>query len=411
MGSANIAVSVTDASKKFRLYHERSFSLKEILSGKRFARYDELWALRDVTLEIDQGSTFGLIGPNGSGKSTLLRLIAGIHPPTSGTVKTRGRVAALLELGAGFHPELTGRENIYLNGAIMGLTRREVGRVFDQIVEFSGLKGFIDSPVKIYSSGMYVRLGFSVAVNLDPEILLIDEILAVGDEEFRRKSLDHVYKLRATGTTIVLVSHSLEAVQTMCERVAWFDHGQLVEEGPSAQVVDHYLENVDREEAARLSDIAETSTSPPSGRGKEIEVRGVEFLDDRGEPAIVIRTGRTMSVRVRYHALSRHENATFVIDLFHENGTHVAQLDSSLSGFASGGIEGEGYLDCRIEEVPLLAGTYLVSVRVSDVNQLRTFDRKEKAYVLHVQAPRSAMGQGMVELNGTWNGPIVSSSM
>ena len=249
------AVSLRGVSKKFRLYRERADTMKSRFVQRNRARYQELWAVNDVSLDVPRGTTFGFIGHNGSGKSTLLKLIAGVHPPTTGTVMARGRVSSLIELGAGFHPELTGRENVYLNGAILGLTRKEINRVFDDIVAFSELQDFIDSPVKVYSSGMYVRLGFSVAVNLDPDILMVDEVIAVGDEEFQRRCFEHIEHLRRRGTTIVLVSHDMHTVRRLCESAAWLDHGRLKKMGPAHVVVEDYL--------ASLRDQDRPSTASP----------------------------------------------------------------------------------------------------------------------------------------------------
>ena len=198
------------------------------------------------------GSTYGLIGSNGSGKSTLLKLMANIHRPTSGTITHTGRISALLELGAGFHPELSGRDNVYLNGSILGMTRKQVDAAMDAIIDFSGIEEFIDTPVKVYSSGMYVRLGFSIAVNLDPEILIIDEIIAVGDEEFQRRCFDYLYELRKRGVTIIFVSHSLPLVQTLCDRAAWIEKGVLRAEGSALEVVDEYISTVNKAERVRL---------------------------------------------------------------------------------------------------------------------------------------------------------------
>ena len=235
------AVEVSEVSKQFRLELNRPTSVKEAVL--RFGRRDvrHLWALRDVSITIEKGSFFGLVGQNGSGKSTLLRLMAGIHRPTSGRIAARGRLSALLELGSGFHPELTGRENVFLNGAMLGLGRREMAAAMDDIVTFSGVGDQIDAPVKIYSSGMYMRLGFSVAVNVEPEILLVDEVIAVGDEEFQQRCLEHMASLRSGGTTIVLVSHDTALVRKLCDRVGWLDGGQLREVGDPDRVVDAYL--------------------------------------------------------------------------------------------------------------------------------------------------------------------------
>ncbi len=238
-------ITVSGVSKRFRLERNRPSSLKEaILRLGRNKDVDDFWVLRDVDFHIEPGTFFGLIGHNGSGKSTLLRLMANIHRPTAGEITTEGRMSALLELGSGFHPDLTGRENVFLNGAMLGLTRRHMADAMDDIIEFSGIGDFIDEPVKIYSSGMYVRLGFAVAVNVDPEILLVDEVIAVGDEEFQRRCMDHMNRRRERGTTIVLVSHNAALMRSLCDRVGWLDHGQLLELGDADHVIDAYLEHV-----------------------------------------------------------------------------------------------------------------------------------------------------------------------
>jgi ABC-2 type transport system ATP-binding protein/lipopolysaccharide transport system ATP-binding protein len=244
MNSAT-AIRVSEVSKKFRLERDRPSSVKEaVLRFGRRRDVSDFWVLRDVDLEIAAGSFFGLIGHNGSGKSTLLRLIAGIHRPTRGEITTRGRLSALLELGSGFHPDLTGRENVFLNGAMLGMTRAQMSGAMDEIIDFSGIGDFIDSQVKIYSSGMYVRLGFAVAVNVNPEILLVDEVIAVGDQEFQGRCMEHMNKLLAGGTTIVLVSHSSQLVIDLCDTVGWLDHGRMLEIGDSQTVVDSYLAHV-----------------------------------------------------------------------------------------------------------------------------------------------------------------------
>ena len=239
------SISVSNVSKRFRLERNRPSSIKEAML--RFGRgndKDDFWVLRDISLEVEPGSFFGLIGHNGSGKSTLLRLMANIHRPTQGSITTEGRLSALLELGSGFHPDLTGRENVYLNGAMLGLSRKHMHAAMDQIIEFSGIGDFIDEPVKIYSSGMYVRLGFAVAVNVDPEILLVDEVIAVGDEEFQRRCMNHMNMLRERGTTILLVSHNAALMRNQCDTVGWLDHGRLMELGEPETVVQTYLDHV-----------------------------------------------------------------------------------------------------------------------------------------------------------------------
>ena len=234
------AVSVEGVSKRFRMYRERNQSLKAALMRGKRASFEEFWALRDVSFEIPEGSTFGLIGENGSGKSTLLKCIAKILQPDEGTVTARGRLAALLELGSGFHPELSGRENVYLNGSILGLRRKELEAKFDEIVDFAGIGEFIDQPVKNYSSGMYVRLGFAIAINIDPEILLVDEILAVGDTSFQQKCFERIENFQESGKTILLVSHAMGQIEKHCDHAILLEQGAVMAEGSPSEVIEVY---------------------------------------------------------------------------------------------------------------------------------------------------------------------------
>jgi len=238
------AIVVEGVSKRFRLYKERNSTLKSALMRRRRAVFEEFWAVRDVSFEVPRGSTFGIIGRNGSGKSTLLKMLARILHPDGGSIVMNGRSAALLEVGSGFHPELSGRENVYLNGSILGMSRREVEARFDEIVDFAGVRTFIDQPVKNYSSGMYVRLGFAVAVNVRPDILVVDEVLAVGDAAFKAKSAAKFKEFMADGRTIVLVSHSMGQVKDLCDTVAWLDAGRVRQVGPAAEVVAAYEQAV-----------------------------------------------------------------------------------------------------------------------------------------------------------------------
>lgn len=239
------AVRVDEVSKRFRLYHERNQTLKSAILRGRTSKHEDFWALRDVSFDVAAGETHGLIGANGSGKSTLLKCLAKIYWPTSGTIEYQGRMASLLEVGSGFHLELSGRENIYLNGSILGMSRKEIDSKFDEIVEFSGVERFLDQPVKNYSSGMYVRLGFSIAINVNPDILVVDEVLSVGDEEFQRRSFQKFRELKKQGKTIILVTHAMAVVRDLCESVTWLSHGALQQSGPTERVVDSYLKSID----------------------------------------------------------------------------------------------------------------------------------------------------------------------
>lgn len=241
------AVSFRGVSKRFTLHHERPRTLQELtigLFGGDRGRSEELWALKEIDFEVEEGESLGIIGPNGAGKSTILKLVAGIMRPTSGEITIRGKVSPLLELGAGFHHDLTGRENIYLNAALLGISEGETKAKFHEIVEFSELERFIDAPLKHYSSGMYMRLGFAVAVYVDPAVLLIDEVLAVGDEAFQRKCLAKIEEFQKEDRTIIFVSHALSTVAEMCHRALWLDQGRIRAMGSADRVVEEYLESV-----------------------------------------------------------------------------------------------------------------------------------------------------------------------
>ena len=241
---SDIAVSVDHVTKNFRMYRERNQSLKSAIMRGRTSVHDNFLALDDVSFDVPAGSTFGLIGSNGSGKSTLLKCLANIYYPNKGSITHFGKIAAMLEVGSGFHAELSGRENIFLNGSILGMSKKEVTRKFDEIVDFSGVEQFIDQPVKNYSSGMYVRLGFAIAINVDPDILVVDEVLAVGDAEFQEKCFRKFGDFRAAGKTVILVSHSMETVQNMCDHAAWLSHGELQKVGPAESTIAAYISSL-----------------------------------------------------------------------------------------------------------------------------------------------------------------------
>src|SRR5919106_6448232 len=280
LASAVDAIEIDGVSKRFRLFRQKPSSLKQRVLTAR-SRADELWALHDVSFDVREGTTFGLIGHNGSGKTTLLKCIAGILRPTSGTIRQRGRLAALLELGAGFHPELTGRENVYLNASFLGLSRRDTDLVYDAIVAFSELEGFMDSQVKFYSSGMLVRLGFSVAVHVDPAILLVDEVLAVGDEAFQRRCLERVEQFQREGRTIVFVTHVPDLVVRVCDRAVLLDHGRIASAGDSREVVRDFRRLMSRTDVAYAWDEGT----------KEIEIVSAEIFGAGGAGVEVFHPG------------------------------------------------------------------------------------------------------------------------
>jgi ABC-type polysaccharide/polyol phosphate transport system ATPase subunit len=387
------AISARDVAKLYRRHAHRNQlrTLKSaLLTGSLLSdlRPEETFtALEDVSFEVRKGSTFGVIGENGSGKSTLLKLVAGITKPTRGTLAVEGRVSALIELGAGFHPEISGRENVAINGVMLGLTRKEIDRRFDEIVEFAELRDFIDDPVKTYSSGMYMRLGFAVAIHVEPDVLLIDEVLAVGDEAFTRKCLDKIAEFRRRGRTILFVTHTLGLVEKMCDEALWLRHGRPAGRGDPKRVIDSYLTHVAEGEEGRLrashaaalgagvSDAAEAPALPAAGGtapgyragrwgGREVEIRDVRFVDARGHARHVFVPGETVTLALRLHAGRPVEDFVFGVGLFSAEGTNVYGTNTDIEGYVPRRIEGDAEVTLELCDLSLVEGTYLLDVAV-----------------------------------------------
>jgi len=407
--SSDVAVSLDGLGKKFRLTHDRNWTLKATMLAGHRTRYEEFWALRDLSLEVEHGQTFGIIGGNGSGKSTLLKVLAGILRPDEGTATVDGRLSALLELGAGFHPELTGRENVYLNGAILGFTAREIRRRFDDIVGFAELDRFIDEPVRNYSSGMYVRLGFSVAIHVEPEVLLVDEVLAVGDLTFQKRCLERFAQLKAEGRTIIVVSHDLDMVGWLCERTAWIQQGVLRALGPSSEVIDRFTIGADP-----------TATAVDAGDGGRPTferlspgdlVKSVALVDPNGHPSDAVGSGRQVSIRVRYDGQAAGEPVTVALGLYRADGTHVASINSGATtrGLARFSQTPDGEATVELVEVdyvvpalPVQPGTYELSVALHDASMRRVLERH--THILRFEVSPSGIDpqNGLVALGGTW---------
>ncbi|MEE1566064.1 MAG: ABC transporter ATP-binding protein, partial [Acidimicrobiales bacterium] len=362
-------------------------------------RYEEFWALRDVSFDIPHGSTFGIIGGNGSGKSTLLKVLAGILRADEGTASANGRLSALLELGAGFHPELTGRENIYLNGAILGFTARDIRQRFDDIVGFAELDQFIDEPVRNYSSGMYVRLGFSVAIHVEPEILLVDEVLAVGDHTFQRRCLDRFDRLRDEGRTIVVVSHDLDMIGWLCERTAWINSGSLAALGPSGEVIEAFVAG---SEGAPDSGPAGAGLLSLSGLGPNDLVRSVDLLDPNGQPLPSATSGGPVTFRVRYDASRVGEAAIVALGLYRADGTHVTSINSGASS-AAAGADGVVEVDYHLPALPVQPGTYELSIALHDTTMKKVFERHTHLVRFSVEPGGGDHQTGLVALGGTWH--------
>jgi len=394
-----LAVQITDVGKRFMRNAERRNSIKERIVRGRARRADDFWAVRNVSLDIPRGSVYGLIGHNGSGKSTLLKMIGGIYRPTEGTITSDGRIASLIELGAGFHPEMTGRENIGLNGSILGLPRKEIAAVTDEIIEFSGLREFIDDPVKHYSSGMYVRLGFAVAVHMKPDVLLVDEVLAVGDEEFQRKCFDHLYSLRKAGKTIIVVSHGLGQLEALCDEVAWLERGTLLEVGEPTDVVASYLKRVNAEESARSP--LPTALRPQDHEGgvrSALRVTSVQIADLEGRPINHAETGTTFAIRVGIAATEQVLGPNVRIALQHETGPLVTMIGNHRLGFDLGYVEGEHVVEVDVIDNPLLPGRYRVHVDVFDHTGSKLLDSWNDAAEFPVRSASGEIGQGFVQL-------------
>lgn len=392
----DVAIAVHEVSKKFRLYHERNQYLKTaLLRGKR-ARYEDFWAVDNVSFEVESGSTFGIVGANGSGKSTLLKCVAGILFPEKGTITNRGRTAALLELGSGFHPDLSGRENIFLNGALLGLTRGELSKKFDEIVDFAGLDDFIDTPVKNYSSGMAVRLGFAVAINVDPDILIIDEVLAVGDASFQQKCYQKIESFRRDGKTILFVSHGMSDVTNLCSQVLWLEKGRARAIGRSIDVASDYL-------GASHNTIHKTNeTSGERWGNNEYTIDRVEILGSNGEVTDLVHTSQAMTVRIHYQKNAAVKDVIAGLRINHLHGTQVFATNSRRRDTSLGDFGSTGYVDLHIPQVPMLSGTYQISVDLSDSSELYTYDHWGQCATFDVLQGH-VQDEGLVTIESYWS--------
>jgi ABC-type polysaccharide/polyol phosphate transport system ATPase subunit len=394
-----LAIEATGVTKIYRRFsNRRQFAtLKSALLKGTMLRDlspDETFAaVRNVSFAVPPGTTYGIIGRNGSGKSTMLKLVAGITKPTDGTVRVQGRISALIELGAGFHPEISGRENVFINGIMLGLTKREITRRFDEIVEFAELKDFIDAPVKTYSSGMYMRLGFAVAINVDPDVLLIDEVLAVGDEAFTHKCLDKFAEFRRRGKTILLVTHSLNLVEKFCDDVLWLDSGRIRGEGDPRRVVSAYITDVATTEEKNLAagdarardrvahaaptpaeapgDARAGAAEPPAdmfsaseGRwgSREVEIVDVRLLGADGTPKQVYQSGDAATIRMTVRAHQPVEEVVFGVGVFNADGVCCYGTNTDIEDLEIAPFSGDQTLTFRVESLAMVEGTYKLDV-------------------------------------------------
>ena len=437
------AIELVNASKVYRRFaHRKQFAtLKSALLTRSLVRDlnpDETFpALNNVTVSVPRGQTLGVIGRNGSGKSTLLKLVAGITKPTSGTVTVNGRISALIELGAGFHPEISGRENVFINGIMLGLTKREVTRRFDEIVDFAELKEFIDAPVKTYSSGMYMRLGFAVAIHVDPEVLLVDEVLAVGDEGFTHKCLDKFAEFKRRGKTILLVTHSLGLVEKFCDEALWMDAGRTKLQGDPKRVVGAYITDVEKSEekhlaaadakareaaatispdepAAVLPDSPlETATAPADmfrateGRwgSREIEITDVQLLDEKGAAGHVFHTGRPMTVAIAVRAPLPMDDFVVGIGIFNAEGVCCYGTNTSIEQLRAVKLHGDAVARFSVRSLDLVEGTYKLDVAVHKFDGY-PFDYHRLLYTFRVKSRTKDVGIYRPDHEWSFSGPI-----
>ena len=390
------AIRVDSLWKNFRLYHERNRYLKAAMLRGRRARYEEFWALQDVSLTVAKGATVGVIGSNGSGKTTLLKCLTGIYTPERGSVHIEGNVAALLELGAGFHAELSGTENIYLNGSILGMSKKEIDNKFDSIVEFAGLEQFIDTPVKNFSSGMVVRLGFSIATHVEPEVLLIDEILAVGDQAFQRKSTEKIEQFRRDGRTILVVSHSLGLVQQLCDTAVWLEKGHVKMTGPASDVISEYTGttygNFAREDA---------SSKTRWGSG-EAQITQVTTLDASEQPIDTLSSGDEFRLRLELNSHVRIESPVLRVQMETMSGELVWSTTTQRGTATLRVLDGPAVAMLQIPSLPLADGTYYVSVSITDATGATEFDHCQHWAKIHVVGGQPNDG-GVVALPSSWS--------
>jgi ABC-type polysaccharide/polyol phosphate transport system ATPase subunit len=393
---SDVVLEVDHLTKMFRIHRERANSLKQRLAAKGRNRFDEFVALDDVTFDVGEGEVFGVIGHNGSGKSTLLKCMAGILQPNQGSVRVHRRMSALLELGAGFHPELSGRENVFLNAAILGMGRRDIANRFDEIVEFSGLERFIDQPVKTYSSGMYVRLAFSVAINVDPRLLIIDEVLAVGDVTFQQRCLEKFVEFRNDGRTIVLVTHDLASVRNMCDRAIWLKHGRVSGEGDPTRLVEEYTDNM-------LGSSPQGETARTRRGSGELIINSVEmFVGDSQDPVTRCQTGDTVRFRLSYTAGKAIQRPVFSLVIDSLGGATVSAPCTRDVGLIPDSVDGDGWIDVVMSDISLLPGTYDVHTFIHDFNRQHEYDHLRLASRFDVTTGKPYESSGFVTLRPEW---------
>lgn len=416
-------IEVKNLTKRFKIYFDKGSSFKERLLFQNRRRFEERLVLDDISLRVKRGESIGIIGENGCGKSTLLKLLSRILYPDSGSVTMRGRVSALIELGAGFHPDMSGRENIYTNASIFGLTKAEIDARLQQIIDFSELGDYIDNPVRTYSSGMYMRLAFSVAINVDADILLVDEILAVGDAAFQAKCFRRLREIKASGVTIVIVSHSLTQVEQFCDRAFWICDGKIRAEGAPRDVNPAYLaymgeragksaesaaENVKASdenategspECEAASDAAPAADPDTRWGDKAAEILSAVLKNSRGEKSAVFATGEQATLEIRYRAKQRIDEAVCGIAVFRSDDLHCYGTNTLLDRAGGVVLEGEGTITLTLSSIPLLPGEYTLDLALHAADGF-AYDYWRRALSLTVYS--DVQDVGILRIPHTW---------
>ena len=400
-------ITFRDVSKRFTFSRDQPQSvLESVISAFHLQRgrrsQQNLWAIQNVSFDVLPGQSLGIIGRNGSGKSTLLKLMARILRPSSGQVMVRGRVSALLELGAGFHPDLTGRENIALNASVLGLSEADVARYYDSIVDFSELGEYIDMPVKHYSSGMYMRLGFSVAIHVNPDILIVDEILAVGDQAFQMKCIDRINDLKRQGVTIIMISHNLDVIRKLCTHLIWLEHGKMHSSGLTAEVANEYQSYSNEAMGRQLVQESETGAYRRWGN-RDIEITGVRFLDGAGKPVNIFKTGDAMTIEMAFVAHKPVMNPEFGLAIFRQDGIHMNGPNSQMGGLEMGAVEGAGVVSYHIPNLPFLPARYQVTAAVHDSRISLAYDYHEQGFAFRVVGGEISEEYGLIAVPAIWS--------
>ncbi|HLY33486.1 MAG TPA: ABC transporter ATP-binding protein [Jatrophihabitantaceae bacterium] len=397
---ANLAVEVANVSKSFRLYNERNQSFKETVLRRRRSSYEEFWALRDVSFGVRAGTTFGLVGQNGSGKSTMLKCITRILLPNRGQIVTRGSIASLLELGSGFHLDLSGRENVFLNASMLGISRAAIAKKLDAIIEFADIGEFIDQPVKTYSSGMYVRLAFAVATHVDPDILIVDEVLAVGDAMFQDRCMQKFAEFRRRGKTVILASHALGAMERMCDELGHLERGRLVDTGAPHDVVGAYL-------------VAHGPKRPPAEPPPDARVRitEIEMIGAHGFQISRVQTGDPITFRMHYWAEDPIDKPVFTLALTTTSGVCAWAQHSRDEPMMPSSIHGRGSVDVDVPQMMLQAGAYGLHASIIDDALAYAYDFKPQGFCLEVFNDSLAESKGIAVLGGRWGNALNGSHL